>query len=349
MLAYADNEEAQLAEPRYDEFAQGGFVSKGLVRECRSTQKIVAACAKMNSKYEDPDFSPAAMLNASSAKAVFNIDEIKFLRPCWKGQPDVREHLNAGVPPAEPPVLLLETGSVGVFKQGQLSDSWLLGAAATVASKPDLLSELLVDFSLDWGVFTFRIFKDGKWRHVTIDDRLPAHKETRVLLFAVGVDNINASGHQGARAQRVMWVSLFEKAYAKLHGCYQNLNKGTVPYALKDLTAGAPQSHVMSDETVRTKLINGTLWKQLVDWCKSGCLLSFCFTAGDTEAALSLRRGRCYPVLDLRSQEEGGQEQRLVRLGNPWANEAPYGGEWANDSANWGKFKKLSSSCRPAN
>jgi hypothetical protein len=81
-----------------------------------------------------------------------------------------------------------------------------------------------------------------------------------------------------------MWISLFEKAYAKLHGCYENLNKGYVAYGLKDLTAGAPQTIAMADDTTKTKLINGTLWKQMVDWCKSGCLLTFCFTSADSEA-----------------------------------------------------------------
>jgi hypothetical protein len=34
---------------------------------------------------------------------------------------------------------------------------------------------------------------------------------------------------------------LLEKAYAKAHGCYENLVSGTVEYALKDLTGGVPE------------------------------------------------------------------------------------------------------------
>jgi len=64
----------------------------------------------------------------------------------------------------------------------------------SVATKGELLQQLLVDFSLEWGVFTFRIFKQGKWQHVTIDDRLPAKKETRRCLFAIGVDTENEAG-----------------------------------------------------------------------------------------------------------------------------------------------------------
>ena len=47
-------------------------------------------------------------------------EEFIFRRPCWKGQPDPREHLNCGAPPADPPVLFLDSGSIGSIKQGQV-------------------------------------------------------------------------------------------------------------------------------------------------------------------------------------------------------------------------------------
>ena len=56
------------------------------------------------------------------------------------------------------------------------------------------LQALLVDFSLDAGVFTFRVFKDGKWQHVTIDDRLPATEDNNCV-YTVGVDFETNAGH----------------------------------------------------------------------------------------------------------------------------------------------------------
>ena len=167
------------------------------------------------------------------------LDGVAFLRPCWRGTNEADKHLVCA------PELLLTGNSIGAIRQGQLADGWLLGAVAAVATQPKLLNHLLVDWSEEWGVFTFRVFKDGKWRHVTVDDRLPAKKDSRTCLFAVGVDAVTLEGQQGKRAERVMWVALFEKAYAKAHGCYAQLAKGAVPYALKDLTAGAPQACCM--------------------------------------------------------------------------------------------------------
>jgi hypothetical protein len=39
-----------------------------------------------------------------------------------------------------------------------------------------------------------------------------------------------------------MWVPLVEKAYAKLHGCYEALKGGSVSYALSDLTVGESEN-----------------------------------------------------------------------------------------------------------
>jgi Calpain family cysteine protease len=36
-----------------------------------------------------------------------------------------------------------------------------------------------------------------------------------------------------------IWGPLIEKAYAKLHGCYENISKGDITYGLMDCT-GAP-------------------------------------------------------------------------------------------------------------
>ena len=85
---------------------------------------------------------------------------------------------------------------------------------------------LFIDYSSacdTYGIYTLRFFKDGEWRTVCVDNRLPCTPEGQ-LLFSRGVDPTE------------LWVPIVEKAYAKLHGNFELLGQGSVPYALKDLT-----------------------------------------------------------------------------------------------------------------
>ena len=72
------------------------------------------------------------------------------------------------------------------------------------------------------GKYVFRMYFNGSWRHVTIDDRLPASKTDRTLYV---VDRRNP---------RLVWPALVEKAYLKIRGGYDfpGSNSGTDLHAL---------------------------------------------------------------------------------------------------------------------
>ncbi len=79
-----------------------------------------------------------------------------------------------------------------------------------------------------------------QWRNVVIDDRIPCDA-SGVPLYA---RHTPYPGADGGGAEE-MWAPLVEKAYAKLHGCYEALAAGpaggSVAAALLDLTGGAVQ------------------------------------------------------------------------------------------------------------
>jgi hypothetical protein len=72
------------------------------------------------------------------------------------------------------------------------------------------------------GIYVFKFFKDFKWLYVIIDDRVPC------------IDNYPVFG--SCRDPVETWVPMIEKAYAKLHGCYEALISGFIDDALTDLT-----------------------------------------------------------------------------------------------------------------
>jgi Calpain family cysteine protease. len=72
------------------------------------------------------------------------------------------------------------------------------------------------------GKYAFRMYFNGTWRRVTIDDRLPSSSTDRTLYV---VDRRNP---------RLIWPALVEKAYLKIRGGYDfpGSNSGTDLYAL---------------------------------------------------------------------------------------------------------------------
>ena len=72
-----------------------------------------------------------------------------------------------------------------------------------------------------------RLCHNGEWRTLLLDDSFPCLQSNPsgvgVPAFAYG-------------ARRQLWVALIEKAFAKLHGCYEALDGGTTDEALETLT-----------------------------------------------------------------------------------------------------------------
>jgi hypothetical protein len=149
------------------------------------------------------------------------LDMIQWLRP---------SEFVPAIADGRSPMLFVDGADSGDIVQGALGDCWLLSAIACIAPRRDLLQLLFASTEYSQkGIYTLRFFKHGKWKLVTIDDRIPCTPNGRPL-YAHG-----AQPHE-------TWVMLLEKAYAKINGrCYQNLNRGTISYALKDLTGGDPQ------------------------------------------------------------------------------------------------------------
>ena len=76
----------------------------------------------------------------------------------------------------------------------------------------------------DVGLYVLRFFKNFQWIYVVVDQRVIVDKRTRTPVF----------GH--CKDPNEMWVALIEKAYAKLHGCYENLTSGYVDEGIQELT-----------------------------------------------------------------------------------------------------------------
>ena len=135
--------------------------------------------------------------------------------------------------------------------QGSLGDCWLISAMSVLVTRDELLvggrqgleldKDMIVDKEIatllsqgvyppifhrfrSKGLYVIRIFKNFQWIYVIIDERIPFDTKTKKPVFGK------------CRHPHEMWVPLIEKAYAKLHGCYENLESGYVDEGIQELT-----------------------------------------------------------------------------------------------------------------
>ncbi|CAJ1366092.1 unnamed protein product [Effrenium voratum] len=217
-------------------------------------------------------------------------------------------------------------------RQGGVGDCWFMSALAVVAPTPppratmggpgggdferhDLMCKLLPNLNVgaESGCHEVRLFLDGRWSPILVDDFLPTTAKQR------RPDGTSLA--YGRCTRRQLWVSLIEKAYAKANGAYRFISGGETSEALLELT-GAPTEVV----NFRSPIFDPDLfWARLVSLLAASCPVG-CGTGAETLEELGLVGQHAYSVLEAQD-EEGlalcGLDGRRVKVRNPW-------GEWTH-------------------
>lgn len=126
--------------------------------------------------------------------------------------------------------------------QGDLSDCWFVVAIANLTLHQQIFERVVpLNQTFDktngyTGLFHFHFWQFGHWYDVVVDDYLPFHRKTREPWCSWNRQEPNE-----------FWVSLIEKAYAKLNGGYRNLIGGAPIEAFTDLTAGVEQRFKLNE------------------------------------------------------------------------------------------------------
>jgi hypothetical protein len=116
------------------------------------------------------------------------------------------------------------------IQQGALGDGYFVNTLRILSCYPSYIRRLLVsDKYANQGLYTLKFQKAGRWRYVHIDDRIPCRQSGRANFCR-------------NRNPNETFAMLLEKGYAKLHGCYEAINNGTVEKLLSELTPGGVQA-----------------------------------------------------------------------------------------------------------
>lgn len=210
--------------------------------------------------------------------------------------------------------------------QGSLGDCWLLAAMATLTLHEDLLQRVAPEQSFDPdngynGKFYFNIFQYGQWVKVEVDDRLPTRNGR--LIFVQSASN------------NEFWSALLEKAYAKLVGCYKNMEGGHGSEAMVDLTGGMCEYIEWKKGQCDAK----ERYSQICDALMDEALITTAIQA-QSKADMEARRsdglvvGHAYSITGAGVYNADGHKYHLLRLRNPWGA-CEWNGDFGDDSGRW--------------
>ena len=201
---------------------------------------------------------------------------------------------------------------------GELEDKWFINALSMVAVEPQtfkMVNCLDIGTFLEfqkYGLYIFKFKKQGQSVFVIIDDQLPCIKDANgaPIPFFARCQNRN-----------LFWVSLIEKAYAKLHQRYWALSGGSTAEALHDLTGMAIEQCFMDsgDQMTNPKNLFHCLKVLTSDGCLVGARVDYEMFSAMKDSTkkkfyseaegLGIHRRYMYSILDVReimAQDEGG-------------------------------------------
>ncbi|KAI9194919.1 hypothetical protein LWI28_010135 [Acer negundo] len=204
--------------------------------------------------------------------------------------------------------------------QGRLGDCWFLSAVAVLTEVSRISEVIITPEYNEEGIYTVRFCIQGEWVPVVVDDWIPC-------------ESLGKPAFATSKKGNELWVSILEKAYAKLHGSYEALEGGLVQDALVDLTGGAGEEIDMRSSQAQIDLASGRLWSQLLRFKQEGFLLGAGSPSGsDVHISSSgIVQGHAYSILQVREVDS----HKLVQIRNPWANEVEWNGPWSDSSPEW--------------
>lgn len=196
------------------------------------------------------------------------------------------------------------------------------------------------------GIFCVAFCINGMWEEILVDDFFPVNQWTDQPAF----------NHS---KEREIWVMLLEKAWAKVHGGYSNINSGLTREALHDLT-GAPCTTYFNDTEEYANqpdyVPSDKRWEIIFSSDKNDYIM----TAGTNDlsgngtdimdevlgivgnhaysllAAVELveERPGHWKILSPEDNAYGKKIQRLVKLRNPWGK-GEWKGDWSDKDSRW--------------
>ena len=214
------------------------------------------------------------------------------------------------------------------IRQGEyIGDCYFLSALGSLCNedkgiaKMDYIKNLIKIVKRDGSkiIFAVKLNINGFWKYVLTDNYFP---------FIVN-QNGRLNFCFGSSFKKELWVSLFEKAWAKVNGCYARIGSGGYCSEAFDVLTDS------YTELIHIKVYNDKkdeLWNKLLIEKQNNyvmCAGSKRFGLFDNTGLIS---NHAYTLMNLYELKEEGL--KLVKLRNPWG-EKEFIGDWSDKSSKW--------------
>ena len=198
--------------------------------------------------------------------------------------------------------------------QGNFGDCYFLSVLGSLCKFPELIDNLFYfKEKTKEHIYGIYFYINGHKKLVLIDDYLPY----------IGVAFREFAGSKSGENE--IWVSLMEKAWAKINGNYIRISDGGSANEVFDVLTEA-----YSEKIDIKPSIKDLLWEKLLEGQKKGFVMTAGSSANDDLEEVGLDHGHAYSVLGI--HEIKGE--KVIRLRNPYGC-GEFNGDWSDYSFKW--------------
>eukprot|EP00796_Vickermania_ingenoplastis_P003602 gene3603-2543_t len=295
------------------------------------SEQVLAKCLQNNTLFVDLDFPPHRCL---CRPGIDNrkLPPLAFMRPTQYLRDDIKYQSDDIIGPVVP----------ASIDRGYLGDCWVSCAASVIAQSEALVKMIFsAGTSKEKKIGAFRVLlrKNGWCEKVIVDNFLPT--VGRQPVFASIIDD-----------PRELWMSLFEKAYAKVNGSYAAITGGDALHVIQD-SLGATVYRF--DDEWRAAVDDHSKVKELLEKIhelhQNKRLIVLSTPSSKTGPSekhekLGLRLGFTYYV----TRVVPWKDTVLFHVVNPWGMHHSWTGPWGEGSAEWKDKSNLDAKldCKPS-
>jgi len=136
----------------------------------------------------------------------------------------------------------------------------------------------------------------------------------------------------GSSFRKELWVSLFEKAWAKVNGCYARIGCGGNCSDAFDVLTSA-YTIILKINNINEEA-KEKLWIKLKKEKNNNCVICSGTRRLGIFENVGLISQHAYTIMNLYEVNYEGKKLRLVKLRNPWG-EKEFNGDWSDKSSKW--------------